>query len=334
MKDTEPGLSRVLAPILDMYMDSAVGVVGCWSSGIHRKSCEVDVVIVSKSSRPSASVRIGGTYMDLFFLEENEVLGLTDPEHSVAIAHLKPVKDLSLVLSTASAASIAVMADSSKKSARARLAVSLKALGRADEAVSGGRVAEADFWTMAASYDFARALIHSKETMPSPSHLLAQMKEHAKGSGKSFEAFSFGAGLDRSSKESCGARLEGVGILHDLLHERVGEIKGQASGWNEARMAVVRGKAAELAVGMEHPECYGFLGQEVVGALLELSRAGESNGDAEFEKSDALGSILSGSQRLLGEKLVEDLGLGRQEERPGKVLAQLREQISRLARHL
>ena len=72
---------RVLRPILDMYMDSAVALSGCHTQGIERHSCELVVVIVGTESRPSTSAKIGGVYMDLIFITESDALKPADPEH-------------------------------------------------------------------------------------------------------------------------------------------------------------------------------------------------------------------------------------------------------------
>ena len=52
MKTTALPDMRALGPILDMYMGSAVAIVGCHAAGISRNSCELDVLVVSQDSRP------------------------------------------------------------------------------------------------------------------------------------------------------------------------------------------------------------------------------------------------------------------------------------------
>ena len=138
---TAPGV-HLLRPILDMYMDSAIALSGCHAEGLERDSCELDVLIVGNQGRTSTSVRIGGVHMDLIFVSEKEALKPSNPEHAASMAHSRPVRDASLVISTSAAAATAVLADSCHKSTRGRLASALKSLGRADEALSEGSGAQ------------------------------------------------------------------------------------------------------------------------------------------------------------------------------------------------
>ena len=57
-----------------MYRRSAVAVTGCHAEGLQRNSCELDVLVVGPEKRRSTTVRIGGVYMDLAFIDEKEAL--------------------------------------------------------------------------------------------------------------------------------------------------------------------------------------------------------------------------------------------------------------------
>ena len=115
MKGDGGPATSVLRPILDMYMDSPVALVGCHSRGLERRSCELDVVVVSNEKRPSGSVRVRGTFVDLVFIDERQALNPSNPEHMVALAHARPVRDSSMLLTTSSAANAAVQGEASKR---------------------------------------------------------------------------------------------------------------------------------------------------------------------------------------------------------------------------
>jgi len=314
--------ATVLRPILDTYMDSAVALVGCNSRDIGRYSCELDVLVVTGERRTPTSLRIGDVFVDLDFASEKDVLRPTDPEHAMSMAAAKPVRDSSLVLSTSSAANYAVFTESARKASGVRLASALKILGRAESAVSKGALIDADFWLLAASYEFGYAFLLNREVLPSPSHLLAQLREGSKGNATDFEGLSMGAGLEAAGRAGCGARLEALTVLHDLLREGSKEATNE-SEWSKARTEIVAEKAQELITRVELAECYSFLGQELVDGVMTLLKR---------HPKKTLSSLTAEKDRLLGERLVRQLGLARSEKGVRSALEVLERQVSALAR--
>jgi hypothetical protein len=333
MKGRSGPLTSVLRPVLDLYLDSAVALVGCQSTGINRASCELDVVVVTDEERPSTSVKMAGTLVDITFVTEKEALTPSNPEHTISLAQAVPVRDTTLILSTSSAANRAVMGEAWRKSSRARLSSALKVLGRADEALSREALGEADFWAVASAYEYAYAWLYSKEVAPSPSHLLAQLRSQSKGAPKAFEAFSGGAGLEGASRAVCATRMEGVEVLQDLLHGGESRIP-EGSTWSTARLDIVRAKANELGSSIELAECYSYLGQEVVDYMLALSKVKAPKARRPASGASGVPVLLSGKNRLLGERLAKELGLARSKASVERSLAALREQVSSSARRL
>lgn len=303
-------------------MDSAVAVTGCHSLGLERYSCEFDVLVVTDEKRSPTSLRIGETFIDLVFASEKEILEPANPEHALSLAQAKPVRDASLVLSTSSAANAATMSESALKASRTRLASSLKIIGRAEDALTGGAVSEADFWLLASSYEFAYAWLLSKEVLPAPSHLLSQLREASKGAAQSFAGFTSGAGLESAGRAGCGARLEALTVLHDLLRGRQQQPLA-ASAWPNVKTEILVGKAKELITRMELAECYSFLGQELVDDMLALLRA---------SPKVTFASLTSGEEKLLGERLIRQLGLARTRKAVQTGIEALKPQVSALAK--
>lgn len=322
MKARAGPAATVLRPILDTYMDSAVALVGCNSQGIGRYSCELDALLVSGERRPPTSLRIGDVFVDLSFASEKEVLSPSNPEHAMSLARARPVRDSSLVLSTSTAANAAVFAESARKATGIRLASALKIQGRAESAVAKGALIDADFWLLAASYEFGYALLLTQEVLPSPSHLLAQLREGAKGNPRGFEGLTMGAGLEAAGRAGCGARLEGVTVLHDLLREGSKDATAE-SEWPKARTEILVAKAQELMTRVELAECYSYLGQELVDDMMTLMKR---------HPKRTLTSLTEGKDRLLGERLVRQLGLARDEKALKSGLEALKQQVSALAR--
>ena len=322
MKGSPIPAPTLLRPVLDTYLDSAVAVVGCRSRGIERYSCEHDVLVVTPERRPRTSLRIGDNYVDIIFVTERDLLKPANPEHALSLAFARPVRDTSLVLSTSSATNLATLGESAKKGSEKRLASALKVLGRGDLALSKGSLVEADFWLLASSYEFAYALLLSTESLPSPSHLLSQLRGGPKQRDGGFEGVTMGAGLEAASRAGCGARLEGVTVLHDILRERT-KNESQGPTWPLARTEILVAKAEELAARVELAECFSYLGQELVDAMMHLFK---------LNPRRTLTSLISGKDRLLGERLTRQLGLARSDKAVATGLAYLRERVSRFAR--
>jgi hypothetical protein len=314
--------ATILRPLLDSYMDAAVAIVGCAARDLSRYSCEFDLVVVTDERRPSTSIRLGGVFADINFITDKEVLKPQSPEHALALALAKAVRDTSLIISTGSATSAATFSESAESASRARMSSALKTLGRSDEALSRGALIDADFWLLAASYEFGYALLLKKEVLPSPSHLLSQLRGSSKGALQGFEGVSMGAGLEAAGRAGCGARLEGVVVLHDLLRGGSGPSPAD-SGWPPARTEILSAKAQELVTRIELAECYSFLGQELVDAMLALLRT---------RPKQSLTTLTAGKDRLLGERLVRQLGLVRREAAVRSGLDVLRKQVAALAK--
>jgi len=328
MRGIHDPAAQVLLPILDTYRSSAIAVVGCHAGGIERPSCELDVVLITNEKRPNSTVRIGQVFLDLFFVSEKDALKPVSPEHAVSLAHAKTIRDTSLTLSTGIASNLAILGSSAQRSSNQRLAWSLKSLGRAQEALSKGSTINADYWLLSAAYDYAYSLLYSRETSPSPSHLLDQLKGLSEETPKSFESFSRGSGLENSSRSSCRSRLDGLAVLYDVLaggHEGARAAKSQ---WSTVRFDCVDSKAKELNQRVEHAECYSYLGIETLNALRQLMMR-----EGGMTRTGIGPSILTtGKSRLLGDRLLNDIGLLREPDLLKEALELVRTQVTRLAR--
>lgn len=322
MKGKLSQAGTVLRPLLDGHPDSAVAVVGCTASGLARHSCELDVLVVGGERQPPQSIKLGDAFADIYFLADRDVLRPPGPEQALAIAGAKPVRDPSLVFSTASAASAAALSASAETASRSRLAAALKAVGRAEEALGKEEVVDADFWLLAAANELGYSVLLRREVLPSPSHLLSQLREGPKALSKGFEVVSVGARLEAAGRAGCGARLEGLVVLHDLLRE---EPRAETAGseWSAARTEIIAAKADELVSRIELAECYSFLGQELVGGILSLLRAHPKRN---------LTDLTTGRDRLLGERLVLQLGLSRGRKEVGAGLGLVKGQVSALSK--
>ena len=328
MKEAQKPAAQLLGPILDTYRSSALTIVGCHARGFERPSCEVDVVVVTNEKRPNSTLRIGNLFLDLFFVSGREVLKPSSPEYAVSLAHAKTVRDTSLILSTSLASNVAVLTNSARRSSSQRLASALKSLGRAEEALSKGSAIDADYWLLSAAYDYAYSLLYSEEVPPSPSHLLGQLKSQSKTTPRSFESFTTGAGLENSSRRNCESRLDGLAVMYDVLGGGHEGGKAMGSKWSATRLECVSLKARELNQRIEHAECYSYLGTEMLNALGQLTtREGRAT-----KTGMGPGALTTGKNRLVGDRLLKELGLVRERDSLKEALELVRAQVSRLAR--
>jgi len=333
VKGESSSVADLLRPVFDTYRDSAVAVVGCHSTGIARESCELDALVVTDEHLRPTSLRLGRSFCDLNFITEKDALNPPDPEAGVSLALSKVVRDSGLTLSTSVAANQAVIGESSGRASQGRLAACLKALSRTDEALLQGERRDASFWVLVASYEFARSWLYSLEVMPSPSHLLGQLKDHSKGSGKDFEAFTMGAGLEIASRKECGDRLEGLSLLYDLLGSRHAGA-GTQPAFDGVAFQIVRAKSEQLLALREHAENYSFLGGEVARVMIEVKGSFGPSRGGRRQNQDVLSSLSDERAGLLSGRLVRELGLERPASEVELAVDALKERAAKHARRI
>jgi hypothetical protein len=328
-------LTEILHPVLDTYLNSEVGVTGCHSYGLARECCEYDVIVVSAESRPKASVKFGNTYVDLIFMSEKEVLGPSDPEVAVSLSSVVPVRDNSLTFSTSSSTARAVLQENLKKCAETRLARSLKALVRADQALSKNDVADANFWLTAGGYEFGYAWLYSSGATPAPSHILWQLRNHVNRGSEGYVAFSKAVGLEVASRKECGERLEAIAIVQDAISaSETTEPEGMDSVSARTSFEIVRSKAECLTREIMHVDCYAFLGLAMYTTVPRLSALQSKSAEADLEQAGLVASLLEGDKKLIGERVVDSLGLTRPATSIEKGIKALRDEISNLAKQI
>jgi hypothetical protein len=318
----------LLAPILDTYMDAAVGLVGCRSTGLQRESCEYDLLVVRPERNPPATLKIGKGFVDLAFSTEDELAAPRSPEIAVSLAFVKPVRDNSLVLSTCSSTAREAASRNFQKSAEDRLASSVKSMGRAEEAISKGAEADSAYWLVSAGYDFAYAWLLSSQMIPAPSHLLAQLRQLSRRQPGMFEAFSNSAGLQGASRAACEARLDSLGVIYDLLETPGTEPESASPETVRASYELLGIKSTAIIQASQPADAYCFLGREVVRTLPEVlaSRLGRR------ETYEMVSSLAGGEVGLLAQSVVKSLGITRSPDAIQRGLDTLRNQVSVLSR--
>jgi hypothetical protein len=328
---TDPNTQTILS-VLRTYPSNEVAIVGCHTARMSRKSCEYDLLVVSKDPTPPKYVRAGEFYAEIIFRSEKELRN-PDPELGASLARATVLRDGSLLLASTVANCKRRFRESCVKAAESHLAAALKALGRVDEKVEQD-APEADFWLTSAATDLCVTEIFSGLQVPSPSHLFAQMKGLSRRKSVSFKEWTDGLGFKLASRTSCENRLEALGVLYDVLRTtgmdmpmslRFGRYRA------EDAMAIVKGKATELLRSLETIECYSFLGYELVRTVLDLHAMHCYALNKEPDYSSVTAELTSGPDRLISEELLRGMGIVRQSQLVKAGADSLRSAISTLA---
>ena len=329
--EVDPNTQTILS-VLKTYPSNEVAIVGCHTARISRKSCEYDLIVVSRDPTPPKYVRAGDFYAKIVFRPEKELRD-PDPELAVSLARATILRDTSLLLASAVANCERKFRENCAKAAESHLAAALKALGRVDQNVAQN-LPEADFWLTSASTDLCFSEIYSNLQVPSPSHLFSQMKALSKRKAASFKEWTEASGFKLASRASCENRLETVSVLYDVMRTtamdmpmslRFGRYRADDA------MAIVRGKATELLQSLETIECYSFLGYEVVRSVLDIHAMHCYALNKEPDYSNVTRELTSGPDRLISEELLKGMGMVRQSQLVKAGADSLRSAVSSLA---
>jgi hypothetical protein len=327
----DPNTLTILS-VLRTYPTNEVAIVGCHTARMSRRSCEYDLLVVSRDPTPPKYVRSGESYAEIFFRSEKELRD-PDPELGAALARATVLRDGNLLLAGTIASCERRFKESCGKAAESHLAAALKALGRVDEKV-GQDLPEADFWLTAAAADLCVSEIYSSLQVPSPSHLFAQMKGISKKKSASFREWTDAAGFKLASRASCENRLETLGVLYDYMRTTKMDMSMALKFGryrSEDAMAIVRAKATELLGSLETIECYSFLGYELVRTALDLHTMHRYALGKEPDYSNVTGELTSGPDRLISEELLRGMGMVRTAELVKAGADSLRSAVSALA---
>lgn len=327
---------RTILPALKTFPTNEVAIVGCHATGQARRSCEYDLLVISRDPIPEKVVGIDDSYAHVIFRKEAEVKQ-PGPELSVALATAVPLRDNSLLLASAISDCRRNYRESCGALMELHLASSLKAVGRVDDLLTGEQVREADFWLVSGAYDFSYAELLNSGVVPAPSHLLRQMKTLPKRRGKSFQAWASAAGLELSSRASCENRLEALSIVYDVLRtsEASLDLLPQLGRYKDAdAFDVLKLKAEELIQSIQSVDCFSYLGKEMVRGMVDLYSLHAGRISKARDYNTTIRDLTIGEDRLISEEVLRSLGLVRSSEMLKDANAQLKTAVSALAKKI
>ncbi len=327
---------RSILPALKTFPTNDVAIIGCHAQNLSRSSCEYDLLVVTRDPIPEKIIKVGDVYARIIFRNEGHVRQ-PEPELAVTLASAVPLRDSSLLLATASSDCKRSFKTNCKKGAEAHLASSLKSLARVDELLSEKETQEADLSLLSAARDFAYADLLMNGTVPSPSHVLGQIKMLPKRRPTSFKVWADAFGLELASRVSCENRLEGLAVIYDVLRTSSGEVDpaSQFGRYREIEaVEVMEMKVGDLLESMQSAECFSFLGQEVIQSLFDLYVLHVTRLSREKDYSRVVRDLTVGDDRLISEDVVKLLGLVRGSEIIRGATPGLKSAVSALAKRI
>lgn len=283
--------SRILTPIIDTYKDKPIALVGCHAQGIGRECCEFDLMIVGEEDKPK-KLSFGDRFFEIFFLEEKRIFEPEGPENSLMLASMIILRDTTFSLSTSYSYNKALITQNSKKAAERWLSLSLNCTAKSQEAIEEQKLGDADFWLSLSGYYFGLALLYLKQKLPSPSHMVEQLKSISERGSDIFTSFATSVSLRDANKQNCYKRLQFINLIVDTFQNNQ-----QLSNLVEDNLDVLNRKAEYLILNKQSVECFSYLGLKCCKYILKLS---EKEGQDRFPLSSLYRSNLISKDVISG----------------------------------
>ena len=161
----------------EIFPESSIGLIGCFSAGLDYPVCELDLLITTKNNRKPERLLIENRVIDAFFIKERAIKELKNNHLRSTIGSCVPVQDKSWILASAiSRSKSAGLQLIRRKLAREETNKILLGLGAATSAYKEGYNQSGGYWMLYAGYSILKGLILSSGLIPSPAHLLDQIK--------------------------------------------------------------------------------------------------------------------------------------------------------------
>ncbi len=266
--NTKRHSAEYLAKMLrDEFPDSALGLIGCHSSGEAYQPCEYDYLIVSKEVKRFERRLIGENFVDLLFVDEDSILRNTEDPLILALIDMVIISDPRWVLTPAVSKVKAESARHLHTFAHRVMIDSLTAIGRFRDSLDAGNTLDAGFWLMSSAYSLATAFIAYHSAVPRVSHLLSEFRRKADVSGDMFELWSEVMGLNLATDVSVTRRLD---AFRDVMHGGSGMSASSFFADSKSTYKLTEARSNYLVKSHAVVDAYCYLGGELTKAIEEL----------------------------------------------------------------
>jgi hypothetical protein len=329
-------IAQSIQPILRAFPNAEIGIIGCHAARISRACCEYDLLILGVE-RSFESTKVGEVHLDLCFAQQPSATKGGDREFMASLSSLIPIRDNGWELATLVQSAKESINENYRGSTETRLTQALKHLARVNEGVQSKKYVDADFWLLAAGYEFSFATVYATRSTPSPSHILEQMKKVSTSKHYKFREWANSVGLELSSRAACENRIEGLSVLYDFIKSAEVDLtlaSSLARYRTDAYFEIVRNKAIYLIDQLQIVDSYTFLGIEVVRTLLDLLAMQATKTGRDIDYSSPITRLTVGNDKIVSEQLVRSLGIQRSAEMIEDATEKLNAAISHQARRV
>jgi hypothetical protein len=240
--------------------------------GIAYPACEWNIIVVGEVARSPRVVRVGDVsfLIDAYPTLEALEQALEDPLKLLASTEAKVLRDPEWVLSSALSYLRSNRPGLAERARRSCCERGLLYLSRATRVLNTSNQWWAGYWITAAAYQLAFGLLVDHNKVPSPSHLIGQVREVDENTPHSWmDVLRDALSLDKATKGAVARRLRAV---KSLL-----EARGEGDVAN-----VVSEKVAFLIGHHQTIEAYSYLGYLAtqIGPIKRASKQGLAGADA------------------------------------------------------
>ena len=172
----------VFDQIVRRYPSSSIAAVGCNTSGCAYSVCEIDLLVTATAS-PPIRIALGSEILDIHFIGENPSMADLPLiiRASMSLSHIiaDPTMMFSSYRTNAKENYELYLHQYSREEARE----AITQICRSEDAQQADNPDSADFWIFSAVYHLSDSLTLRANTIPSPSHMLAQLRSIGNASG-------------------------------------------------------------------------------------------------------------------------------------------------------
>lgn len=192
--------------LFDNFPEGSFCLVGCQATGLHYPVCGYDFIVLDDKNSNIVSCTIKEKHIIVFPVRENELFGQKS-RLLWALTNGIIVRDRRLILGSVLEAVRSQARSILRKAAEATTFSVLTKISRAEDAASRSENLSSGFWLLSASYDCMEAILLRNMIVPSPSHLVSQVR-HLLANLQ--ESLTKGLSLELSTQLSVLRRLDAL----------------------------------------------------------------------------------------------------------------------------
>ena len=165
----------VLEQIVRQYPSSGIAAVGCKTSGCAYPVCEIDLLVASTASTP-IRIALGSEVLDIHLIGENPSMSDLPIMVRASMSSSYIIADPTMMFSSYRANARENYELYLRQYSREEAREAVTQICRSEDAQQADKRASADFWASSAIYHLSDSLTLRANIIPSPSHMLTQLR--------------------------------------------------------------------------------------------------------------------------------------------------------------